>query len=128
MPTTFPGTLTDITERKRAELEAEQQSNQLETLFQVLPVGAVVADADGALLRANDTAREIWGGDVFDAESVEQYEKYTAVWADTGEPVGPDEWTMTQVLRGESVVEPNVYEITAFDGERRVIMEHGKPV
>ncbi|MFU8866374.1 PAS domain S-box protein [Natronococcus sp.] len=127
-PLTFPGTLTDITDRKRAELEAENQSRQLETLFQVLPVGAVVADGDGTLLKANDVAEEIWGGDVFDAESVEEYDKYSAVWADTGEPVDPEEWTMAQVLRGESVTDPNVYEIHAFDGERRIIMEHGKPV
>lgn len=125
---TFPGTLTDITERKRAELEAENQSRQLETLFQVLPVGAVVADGDGSLLKANDVAKEIWGGDVFDAESVDEYGKYSATWADTGEPVDPEEWTMARVLRGESVTEPNVYEIDPFDGDSRIIMEHGEPV
>ncbi|MFC7238355.1 PAS domain-containing protein [Saliphagus sp. GCM10025317] len=124
----FPGALTDITERKRAELQVEKQSRELETLFQVLPVGAVVANADGSLRRANDTARDIWGGDVFDAESVEEYEKYTAVWSDSGEPVGPEDWTMYQVLQGEEVTEPNIYEIDAFDGEHRIIMEHGKPV
>jgi PAS domain S-box-containing protein len=124
----FPGALTDITERKRAELEAEKQRRQLETLFRVLPVGAVVADADGALVRANAAAREIWGGDVFDADSVDEYEKYTAVWADSGEPVELEERTMSQVLRGEEVTEPNVYEIRTFDGERRIIMEHGMPV
>ncbi|MDG5758863.1 PAS domain S-box protein [Natronococcus sp. A-GB1] len=127
-PLTFPGTLTDITERKRAELEAENQSRQLETLFQVLPVGAVVADGDGSLLKANDVAKEIWGGEVFDAKSVDEYDKYSAVWADTGEPVDPEEWTMAQVLRGESVTEPNVYEIDPFDGDGRIIMEHGEPV
>ncbi|MDG5818817.1 PAS domain S-box protein [Natronococcus sp. A-GB7] len=125
---TFPGTLTDITDRKRAEIEAENQSRQLETLFQVLPVGAVVADGNGSLLRANDVARDIWGGDVFDAQSVDEYDKYSAVWANTGESVEPEEWTMAQVLRGETVTEPNVYEIRTFDGERRIIMEHGKPV
>ncbi|WP_306056015.1 PAS domain-containing sensor histidine kinase [Natronococcus wangiae] len=125
---TFPGALTDITERKRAELEAEKQRNQLETLFRVLPVGVVVADEDGSLLRANDTAREIGGGNVFDPESVEAYEKYAAVWEDSGEPVDPEEWTVSRVLRGEEVTEPNIYEITALDGAQRVVMEHGMPV
>ncbi|SDJ42653.1 PAS domain S-box-containing protein [Natronorubrum texcoconense] len=124
----FPGALTDITERKRAELELEKQSRQLETLFQVLPVGAVVANADGSLRRANETAKSIWGGDVFDSESVEEYGKFSATWAGSGEPVGPEDWTMYQVLQGEEVREPNIYEIEAFDGERRIIMEHGKPV
>ena len=113
----FPGALTDIADRKRAERRLARQTRELETLFQVLPVGAVVANADGSQRRANETAREIWGGDVFDANSVAEYEKYAAVWEDSGEPVEPEEWTMAQVLRGESVTEPNVYEIDTFDGE-----------
>ncbi|MDS0474443.1 PAS domain-containing protein [Natrinema sp. 1APR25-10V2] len=127
-PITFPGALTDITERKRAELERRRNQEQLETLFEILPVGVVVADADGSLIRANDAAREIWGGDVFDADSVAEYDKYPAVWAETGEPVAPDDWTMAQVLDGAEVTEPNVYEITAFDGKQRIIMEYGMPI
>ncbi|MXV61263.1 PAS domain S-box protein [Natronorubrum sp. JWXQ-INN-674] len=125
---TFPGAITDITERKRAEIELQKHKNQFETLFQVLPVGVVVADKSGRVVEANDAAREIWGGDVFDAETVEDYEKYSAVWAETGEPVDPEDWTMSEVLDGEAVTEPNVYEIEAFDGDRRIIMEHGMPV
>ncbi|WP_436343772.1 PAS domain-containing sensor histidine kinase [Natronorubrum sp. FCH18a] len=127
-PVTFPGALTDITDRKRAEIEVKAHRRQLETLFQVLPVGAVVADADGSLIRANATAKEIWGGNVFDAESVAEYEKYSAVWAESGESVGPEDWTMSQVLQGEAVTDPNIYEISTFDDERRIIMEHGMPV
>ncbi|MFP8952387.1 PAS domain S-box protein [Natrialbaceae archaeon A-arb3/5] len=127
-PVTFPGALTDITERKRAEIALQKSRRQLETLFEVLPVGVVVANADGELVRANNTAKEIWGGDVFDADSVEEYKQYSAVWADSGEPVAPDEWTMAQVLAGDAVTDPNVYEIETFDDETRIIMEHGMPV
>ncbi|ELY52577.1 PAS/PAC sensor signal transduction histidine kinase [Natronolimnohabitans innermongolicus JCM 12255] len=127
-PITFPGTLVDITDRKRAELELERQTRELETLFEVLPVGTVVANGDGSIRRANGVAKRIWGDDVFDVEGVDEYERFTATWADSGEPVSPEEWTMAEVLRGEAVTEPNVYEIEAFDGERRIIMEHGMPV
>ncbi|WP_207586253.1 PAS domain S-box protein [Halomontanus rarus] len=127
-PISFPGALADITKRKQAERALEKQRRQLETLFQVLPVGVVVAEADGNLVKANETAKEIWGGDVFDAADVADYDRYTAWWADTGERVDPEEWTMAQVLRDEAVSEPNVYEIETVDGERRVIMEHGMPV
>ncbi|WP_254522127.1 PAS domain-containing protein [Natrinema caseinilyticum] len=127
-PVTFPGALTDITDRKRAEFERQRNQNQLETLFEVLPVGVVVADADGQLVEANDTAREIWGGDVFDAGSVAEYEKYAIRWADSGEPVAPEEMTMSRVLAGEDVREPDVFEIEAADGERRIIRVQGRPV
>ncbi|WP_224269564.1 PAS domain-containing protein [Haloprofundus salinisoli] len=127
-PVTFPGALTDITERKRAELELQRNKSQLESLFEVLPVGVVVAEADGRLVEANDTAKEIWGGDVFDAESVEEYVRFPAVWAESGEEVESDEWAMSRVLDGEEVTDPNIYEIEAADGERRIISAQGMPV
>ncbi len=128
VPVTFPGAITDITERKRAELELERNNEQLETLFDVLPVGVVVADGDGELIDANDTAREIWGGDVFDAGSVEEYEQFPIRWADSGELVEPEEMTLARVLRGEEVTDPAVVEIEAADGERRIVSTEGMPV
>ncbi|SDL04612.1 PAS domain S-box protein [Natronorubrum texcoconense] len=127
-PETFPGAITDITDRKRAEIALEKSQKQLQTLFELLPVGVVVANADGQLVEANDAAKEIWGGDVFDAASVEEYEQYTARWAETGESVEPGEWTMSRVLEGEVVTDPDIFEIEAADGEERIVMIHGMPV
>ncbi|MFU8868420.1 PAS domain-containing protein [Natronococcus sp.] len=128
IPRTFPGAVADITERKRAERKLQTHKRQLETLFEVLPVAVIVADADGRLIEANETARELWGGDVFDAESIGDYDRYDGWWADTGEPIDPEEWTMTRVLEGEEVTEPDVHEIETVDGDRRIVMSHGMPV
>jgi PAS domain S-box-containing protein len=127
-PVSFPGALIDITERKRAEGELKRHKDQLETLFEVLPVGVVVADADGELVEANETAREIWGGEVFDAESVAEYDRYDIWWADSGQPVATDDITMARVLRGEEVAEPDAFEIEAANGERRIVMTDGMPI
>jgi PAS domain S-box-containing protein len=127
-PVTFPGAITDITEKKRAEREIEQHREQLETLFEVLPVGVVVANGDGELVEANGIAKRIWGGADFDADSVQEYDQYTAWWADSGERVESDEYALAGVLDGEPVVEPDVYDIEAADGSERVIEVRGMPV
>ncbi|WP_306057450.1 PAS domain S-box protein [Natronococcus wangiae] len=127
-PTTFPGSLVDITERKRTEKELEEHRRQLETLFEVLPVGIVVAEKDGKLVDANKTVKELWGGDVFDAECIADYDRYRGWWADTGELVEPEEWTLARVLEGEEITEPDVCEIETTDGERRITMLHGMPI
>ncbi|AEH39234.1 PAS domain S-box protein [Halopiger xanaduensis] len=127
-PLTFPGALTDITERKRAELERRRNEEQLQTLFETLPVGVVVADADGSLIRTNDTTKEIWGGDILDADSVAEYEQYSVRWADSGESVAAEEMTMSRVLDGEEVREPDIFEIAVDDGERRIVRIEGMPV
>jgi PAS domain S-box-containing protein len=127
-PRTFPGALADITERKRAERELQRHKDQLKTLFDVLPVGVVVADADGRIVEANDTAADIWGGDVFDADSVADYEKYPVREASTDEVVPPEEMTLARVIDGEVVTDPDVYDIEAFDGERRTVRLEGRPI
>ncbi|WP_121744612.1 PAS domain S-box protein [Natronorubrum halophilum] len=127
-PLTFPGALTDITERKRAELELQRNKEQLQSLFEILPVGVVVADQDGGLVEANTAAEDIWGGDVFDADSIEDYDEFPVRWADTGEPGQSDEWTLAKVLAGEELTDPRTLEIDAVDGEKRTLSVKGMPI
>ncbi|MFP8954970.1 ATP-binding protein [Natrialbaceae archaeon A-arb3/5] len=127
-PLRFRGALIDITERKRTEKRLEAHRNQLETLFEVLPIGVLVADADGQLVKANDTARTVWSGDVDRVTDVVGTDGYEWRWAETGEPVDPGEWTMARVLDGDVVSNPDVFEIEDECGEQRVVMVHGMPV
>ncbi|UHQ98932.1 PAS domain S-box protein (plasmid) [Natrinema zhouii] len=125
---TFPGAVTDITKRKHAELQLERSNEQLETLFEILPVGVIVTDQDGGFIEANAAAEEIWGGDVFDADSLEEYDKYPVRWANTGKSVERDEWTLGYVLEGEEVTDPRIFEIDTRDGEQRILSVRGMPV
>ncbi|PSQ21407.1 hypothetical protein BRD04_06405 [Halobacteriales archaeon QS_9_67_17] len=129
-PVTFPGALTDITERKRAELERRRSKEQLESLFEVLPVGVIVADADGHIVRANEAARQLAGTGLDDADSIAEYHQNQTVCTDAGEPVDSAEWTISRVLDGETVThpDPDVYEIGSDDGESRIVRVTGKPV
>ncbi|WP_255169027.1 PAS domain S-box protein [Natrononativus amylolyticus] len=127
-PETFPGALADITDRKQVEEALKRHKDQLRTLIRLLPVGVVVAGAEGRFIEANETAKQIWGGDVFDAESPADYEKFPVWSAETGEPVTFEDRPMNRVLAGEELTEPEVLEMEAADGTRRVIMVHGMPV
>lgn len=124
----FPGTLTDITERKRAELELQRNNDQLEALFEVLPVGVVVADGDGAIVSATDTAGEILGVDVSGSNAFEADREYTVYWADSGERVEPAEGPLGRVTEGTPVTEPEVFEIDAADDQRRIVETEGRPI
>ncbi|WP_265112244.1 PAS domain S-box protein [Halosolutus halophilus] len=118
----------DVTERKKRERELERNKEHLETLFEVLPVGVVVAEADGEIIEANDTAHMIWGGDVFDADSIEEYDRYPVRWAHSDVRVEPEEMTLARVVNGEEVTEPDIFEIDTADGERRIIRAEGMPI
>ncbi|UPW01624.1 PAS domain S-box protein [Halorussus gelatinilyticus] len=123
----FVGMLRDISERKRVERELEKNRQQLRMLVRMLPVGIIVADAHGSLVEANQTARRTWGG-FADADSVAEYEQYAGWWADTGNPVEPEEWPLARALRGEEVTAPDLIEIEGFDGERRTVLFHAMPI
>ena len=118
----------DITERKRHERELKRNKEQLETLFEVLPVGVIVAEADGKIVKANDTAQQIWGGDVFDAESIEKYDNYPVEWVESGESIRLTEIPLARVLDGEELTDPDILEIEAVDGERRIIELEKMPI
>ncbi|WP_440771141.1 PAS domain-containing protein [Natronorubrum sp. DTA28] len=127
-PETFLGAVTDITDRKRVEQSLQDHKDQFETLFEVLPVGVEVADADGRLLEVNETAIEIWGEGPPETDAIEDYSRHSGRWADTGEPVADDEWAMVRVLEGEALTEPHVYELEGGNGDKRIVLAHGMPV
>ncbi|ADB61471.1 multi-sensor signal transduction histidine kinase [Haloterrigena turkmenica DSM 5511] len=118
----------DITEQKERQQALQESKNQLQALIDVLPVAVFVAEGDGQIVEWNEAAEEIWGGEVAESDSVAEYEAYDGWWADTGEPVDPDEWALARALRGEEVVDPDEIEIEGFDGERRTVLNHGMPV
>lgn len=49
------GTVHDITDRKKAEIALEENRRLLQTVFESLPIGLFVKDADAKLIMANET-------------------------------------------------------------------------
>ncbi|MEC4722299.1 PAS domain S-box protein [Noviherbaspirillum sp. CPCC 100848] len=146
-PTRMSGIVFDITESKRAEdalraserraleaaRQAESERRTLDALLEAAPVGIVMADTSGKLLRFNSTHRNLWGGPTPRTEGIVDYGKWRGWWADGserhGEPLGSEDWTMARVLRGEPSA-GDIIEIEPFGdhGDRRIILTSGAPV
>ncbi|WP_151638413.1 PAS domain S-box protein [Noviherbaspirillum aerium] len=149
-PTRMSGIVFDITESKRAEdalraserraLEAARQAESerrlLDALLEAAPVGIVMADTSGRLLRFNSAHRMLWGveGDrVPQTDGLFDYEKWRGWWADGserhGRQLGIEDWALTRVLRGDASAR-DIIEIEPFGGQdgRRIILISGAPV
>ena len=95
-----------------------------ETLFtQVLahlPEGVWVCDVQSHTVHRNPAAIAIWDG-VRDAD-VSRFPGCLGWWADTGRPIGDDEWGTTRALKaGEAVLDERV-EIETTEGVRKVLL------
>ncbi len=130
----------DVTEHARAEDELEasrrsahQTAQRLDALLQAAPVGIILADADGTLLRINPAYRKIWGNYPLHRK-VGDFVEWKAWWADNserhGQRLAPGEWALARALRGEEEAPRDLIEIEPFDqpGVRRTVLNCGAPV
>jgi PAS domain S-box-containing protein len=116
----------DITERKRAKEELRQRENQLQRIFEILPIGLWFADRDGTLLRGNAKGIEIWGADP--AVPLSDYDVLKAWRLPSREPIEAGQWALAKTIcNGETIVD-ELLEIETFDGKRKTILNYTAPV
>lgn len=99
------GIARDITERKAAEKALLESKAQLETVFDHMTEGLVMADLDGRLLRWNPSAVEIHG-----FQDEREYLRSLADFTDIFELAAADEgvlplerWPLSRILQGETL-------------------------
>ncbi len=124
----------EIDERSRIEQAlrlarnlAESEKRHLEAVFQALPVGVVITDAQGGIVMTNGMDEQIWGPRPA-TRGVGDYVRYRAWWADSGKPVEPHEWASAQATERGIAVHGQVLEIERFDGSRGFILNSAVPV
>jgi len=116
----------DISSRKRAEQSLIKSEARLKTAFDVLPVGAWLADNSGNILYANPAGQKIWAGAKY--VGMEQFDEYKAWWTGSGKPVAPEEWAVARAIRtGETSLNEEL-EIECFDGSHKLILNSAIPV
>ena len=76
---------------------------RLATVFDAMPVGVGVFDADGALVISNQQMRDYLPSDALPSRDPERRSPWRALAAD-GRPLRPSEFPAARALRGERVV------------------------
>ena len=118
--------IVDITERKRAGEALREKEELVRLVMDVMPVGLFITDREGTIISANRAVQEIWGGARL--VGIPQYGEYKGWWADTGKPVEPEDWTAARAIRTGRSFHDEEFEIEAFDGAHKFILNSAVPI
>ena len=102
---------------QQAAARADAEKGLLDAVLEAAPVGVIVADAQGKLLRTNAANELLWGTIPY-SQSIDEYREWKGWWADQsarrGQPLDAHDWAMARALRGE-VVRKDLVEVEPFD-------------
>jgi PAS domain S-box-containing protein len=122
---------------KRVRTEASQRDSEaalrrseslLSATLEGLPVGVIIADAEGRIVRDNPANREIWGIPP-ETASWAGYGDWVGYWPETGERLRAEEWGMARALLNGEIVRGELVEIERFDGAgRRLFLNNAAPI
>jgi PAS domain S-box-containing protein len=128
-------TIRDLTDTKLAEqaleathLQADSGRKRLQAVMEALPVGVAILDAHGGNLEANHAFELVWGGPRPQVSSVEDYTIFKAWWADSDQPVKPEEWASAQAVQKGLTVTGQVMKIQKFNGTFAYIHNNAAPI
>ena len=118
----------DVTARQEAAEHLRRSETLLAATLDALPVGVIIADAQGRILRDNAANRTLWGMPP-ETGSWEQYGEWVGYWPETGERLRAEDWGMTRAILHGETVRGELIEIEPFDGsERRQFLNNAAPI
>ncbi|MFP4316742.1 MAG: PAS domain S-box protein [Desulfovibrionales bacterium] len=121
---TWSWTLRNQVARKTRELRRSE--GRLLKVLEILPIGLWFADKQGKILGGNPAGVKIWGAEP--DVSPQGYEMFKARRLPSDEEVAPEEWALAKTIREGRTILNEELEIEAFDGERKIIINHTAPL
>jgi PAS domain S-box-containing protein len=119
---------TDITNETHMRLALDASEATLAAVLDALPVGVIIADAKGQIVRDNAANRDIWGIAPRSA-SWEEYGEWEGYWPASGRRIAPDEWAMSRALLQGTTTHGELVECQPFDGgPRRFFLNSAAPI
>jgi PAS domain S-box-containing protein len=104
---------------------AHRADRQLQQVLDALQVGVSVVDKEGRIVVANTSDKQLWGGP--SGAEPQEFRDHQGWWADTGEPVRPDEWGAVRAIQGEFSADEEVLIETA-EGAQKTIRNSATPI
>ena len=92
----------DITEIKQTQIQLENQTQLLETVFNNMSDGVLVADERGAYIMANPAAEQMTGQHLNEMNLPQSSEQYGLFDPTTGSLFTPDQLPLTRAVKGEA--------------------------
>ncbi|MFZ5952947.1 MAG: PAS domain S-box protein [Candidatus Rifleibacteriota bacterium] len=117
---------TDISERKKSEIELKSREALLNKIFDMLPIGLWFTDSQGKILRGNPAGIAIWGKEP--KTGAKYNEVFTARRVPSGKSVESNDWSLVQTLKKGITIKDEMLEIDAFDGKKKTVLNHSAPV
>jgi PAS domain S-box-containing protein len=120
------GFFRDISERKKREEAHRRTEALLQRVLESLPVGVAIADRNGKIISINRAWEEIWG--VEGVKTVDDLRESKGWWAESGEPLCPEDWGLCRALRHGRTSINEIIDIESFDGRRKTIIHSSVPM
>ncbi len=118
----------DTTQQREAEEKLRQSEATLNAVLDALPVGVVITDVNGAVIRDNEAHRKLWGMPPR-TESIAQFDQWEGYWPESHQRIEVHEWAMARALLNGEVTVGELIECKRFDsGERRFLLNNAAPV
>ncbi len=119
--------MTDISERRAAELAIESERRHLREVIDGVPVGITLFDADGTILETNEANRAIWQGDMPLGTTARDYGAGRIRSMHDGTPVSPEDVPTSRVLQS-GLPSAAVAQIECFDGQTAKVSFSATPI
>lgn len=127
-PVRVVGAMLDITGSKRIEEELRRSEATLAAVLDSLPVGLIICDQQGKLIRFNKANYELWGISP-ETNHWEDYADWVGYWPETGRRIQAHEWALARALCTGEVVAGDLVELEQFGtGQRRFSLNTAAPV
>jgi PAS domain S-box-containing protein len=121
------GAVEDITKRKEAEIELENEREFLKSMLENLSDAIIACDESGKLILSNHAARVLHGKDILDTPPAEWNDSYEIFDTDGTSKLKTEDIPLYKAWKGATIINQEII-IKREDGTSRIVLSSGTPI